>query len=187
MEVIEMTEKLALICIDLQREYFDDGRPLKVPQGEKVLGNVKSILEQGRKNNSMIVHVRHISKDPNDSTFNAASEYTSFIDGALPIEGEPVITKTRPGAFYLTELNDLLRQNRITKVAVFGLMSFLCCDTTAREAHARGYEVLFIKDATDAIDLGEIPSETVNQVTCAVQSVMFSTVISTDELLEIMK
>ncbi|NOZ77322.1 MAG: cysteine hydrolase [Euryarchaeota archaeon] len=180
-----MTEikNLALICIDLQREYFEDRRPLKVPNGPVVLKNVKRLINAARQRGLPVIHIRHISEDPFDTTFNAASPMVEFVEDVQPAEGELVITKTRPGAFYLTELDDILRQMGIDTVAICGLLSFMCCDTTAREAHARGYKVLFVKDATGAIDINNIPAETVHNVVCAVQAWMFSDVITTDDFI----
>ncbi|MDF1535489.1 MAG: isochorismatase family protein [bacterium] len=60
---------------------------------------------------------------------------------------------------------------------IAGFMSFMCCDTTARNAHSRGYKVLFVQDATATIDLGDIPAADVHGVTVAVQGFMFSEVV----------
>ncbi len=181
------TKNFALICIDLQKEYFEDGRPLKVPTGESVLQNVKKLLYAARESNIPIIHVRHISKDPYDSTFRAGSPYVEFVEEVKPKEDERVITKSRPGAFHLTELDDVLHQNGVDTVIICGLLSFMCCDTTAREAYARGYNVLFVKDATAAIDIDDIPAETIHKVTCAIQGWLFSKVVTTNEVIELIK
>lgn len=64
-------------------------------------------------------------------------------------------------------------------------MSFLCCDTTSREAHARGYNVYFIKDATAALDVFNIPAKEVHKVVCAIQKWYIAQVINTKQILEI--
>ena len=38
-------------------------------------------------------------------------------------------------------------------VVICGLMTSFCCETTARDAHGRDYEVLFVADATEGPDL----------------------------------
>ncbi len=173
----------ALICIDFQKEYYTEGGPLFVPDGEAVRKNAQRILQAAREQGRLVVHVRHISQDPLSRTFRAGSPAVDFVPGLEPIEGEPVVTKLRPGAFYLTELGDLLMRAGIETVIICGLMSFMCCDTTAREARARGYKVLFAKDATAAVDLGDIPAATVQQVVCAIQEGFFSEVADTDRVI----
>ena len=65
-------------------------------------------------------------------------------------------------------------------------MSFMCCDTTARDAHSKGYKVLYVQDATAAIDLGDIPAADVHKVTVAVQGFMFSEVVTTEDILKLL-
>lgn len=176
----------ALICIDLQEEYFTKSSPLFIPDGESVKQNVQRLLRAARKQGQRIIHVRHISKDPQSKTFRAGTPAVEFAPGVEPELEEPVVTKLRPGAFYLTELNDLLKRAGVETVIICGLMSYMCCDTTAREAYARGYKVLFIKDASAAMALGDIPAETVHRVVCAIQDGSFSEVVSTEEVLRLL-
>ena len=175
----------AVICIDMQREYFDPSRPLYVKDSQKVSENCRVIIDNARARKSLIVHVRHVSSKDGDQTFAANSPFIDFVDLLTPKETEPIVTKSRPGAFYDTPLNDILVSKKIKNVIICGLLSFMCCDTTAREAHARGYDVYFIKDATAAIDIGEIPAETIHRSTCAIQGWMFSTLMSTSEILKV--
>jgi len=180
-------KKLGLIFIDLQNEYFQKGGILEVPDGIKVLERAMMILKTGRELGIPVFHVRHISRDPLDNTFKAGSEKVEFRQDVMPQKDEIVITKSRPGAFYLTGLDDRLRKKNIDTLALIGFLSFMCVDTTAREAHARGYDVLFIKDATASINIGGIPAGRIHEVTCAIQDWLFSKVISTEELISIMK
>lgn len=180
----ETETKIALICIDLQKEYFKKGGLLEVPSGREVLGKAKKLLKAARGKNMPVVHVRHISNALRDDTFQAGSSMVDFMEEVKPERVEPVITKSFPGAFHLTSLDDILRKERVNAVAICGLLSFMCADTSAREAHVRGYKVYFIRDATAAIDVGDVSAEIVHKVTCAVQSWLSSEVIDTDEFIE---
>ncbi len=175
--------ELAVLSVDMQVEYYLEHGPLRVPQGAAVLRNVRSLLEAARRAGVPVIHIRHVSRDPNDATFAAGSPSVEFMDTVSPIGDERVITKSFPGAFHLTDLDQMLREAGISTVIICGLLSFMCCDTTAREAHARGYRVLFVNDATAALPLGDLPAETVHTVVCAVQDWMFSKVVSTEEAL----
>ena len=147
-----MAQKISLLVIDLQKEYLSAGRPLFVRDGQAVLDRSKRLMDAARRKGIGIVHIKHVSSDPADETFNANSPWTNFAYD-VPA-GEPVVVKNRPGAFHSTTLDGILRAAHVETVAVLGLLSFMCCDTTAREAHARGYKVLFLEDATAAIPLG---------------------------------
>ena len=180
-------KKLGLLVIDLQNEYFLKNGPLEVPNGKKVIDKAKKVIKTARELNIPVFHVRHISRDPSDSTFRAGSLMVEFMKDVMPEKNEIVITKSRPGAFYSTELDDQLKKEHIDTVAIIGLLSFMCVDTTAREAHARGYEVLFIKDATASIKISGIPASRIHEIICVVQDWQFSRVISAKELIDIMK
>ena len=58
-------------------------------------------------------------------------------------------------------------------------MTHMCCDTTAREAQARGFDVVFLTDGTATRDLAgpsgkTIPHEVVHETTLAAQADGFS-------------
>jgi nicotinamidase-related amidase len=178
--------KLALLVIDMQKEYFTQGGFLTIPDGPKVADNLVKLMDIARQRKVDVIHIRHISKGPQDATFRAGSSTVEFIDGFVPLPGEPVVTKTRPGSFYLTDLGDILARRGIDGVIIGGLMSFMCCDTTSREAHARGYSVYFLGDGTAALDIGILSAATIHAVVCAVQGLVFSRVVTTQEMIDIL-
>ena len=51
-------------------------------------------------------------------------------------------------AFYETSLENVLQAGDVTQVVITGLMTHLCCETTARSAFMRGYEVFLAIDGT---------------------------------------
>jgi len=177
----------ALLCIDLQREYFDTGRPLRAPGGALVLANTVKLVNTARGMGMPIIHVRHVSRKPGAVTFAPGSKFLEFIDDVSPRNEEYVVTKSRPGAFYDTGLDTHLRSRGIMRLFLCGLMSFMCVDTTAREAHARGYEVIFVSDATAAIPMGDLSADDVHKVVCAIQGWVFSTVLCTDDAIKLLK
>lgn len=50
-------------------------------------------------------------------------------------------------AFMHTELEAMLTKAGIERVLITGVMSDVCCDTTARSAFVRGFETWYISDA----------------------------------------
>ena len=66
----------------------------------------------------------------------------------ISTDGGIIITKHHYDAFYKTELEELLKEKKIEKLIITGVMTHLCCETTARSAFMRGFEVYFTIDGT---------------------------------------
>ena len=69
-----------------------------------------------------------------------------IIDELQPLPGEAVVDKPGKGAFYATELQDLLEKDAIKSLLVAGVTTEVCVHTTVREANDRGYECLVLAD-----------------------------------------
>jgi nicotinamidase-related amidase len=69
-----------------------------------------------------------------------------IVDELAPIDGEVVIDKPGKGAFYATELQDILTAGGITQLLITGVTTEVCVHTTTREANDRGYECLVVSD-----------------------------------------
>ncbi len=65
-----------------------------------------------------------------------------------PMEGEKVVRKSQYSAFIGTGLERTLRRWRIERVLITGVMSHLCCESTARDAFMRGFDVFIAVDGT---------------------------------------
>jgi nicotinamidase-related amidase len=61
-----------------------------------------------------------------------------------------VVTKHQPNAFYGTDLEIQLRRRGIRTMVLGGIATNLGVDSTARRAHERGYEQVFVEDAMAA-------------------------------------
>jgi nicotinamidase-related amidase len=68
-----------------------------------------------------------------------------------PLPEEKVIFKHRYSAFYNTDLETVLRCLKIEDLVICGIMSNLCCESTARDAYFRDYRVFFPADGTGSV------------------------------------
>jgi len=79
-----------------------------------------------------------------------------FADFAPALGREPsdvVVTKHQPNAFYNTDLEVQLQRRRIRTIILGGISTNLGVEATARGAHERGYEQIFVPDVMAAREL----------------------------------
>jgi nicotinamidase-related amidase len=169
--------RAALILIDVQREYFAETGPLRIPDGQMVLAKLRNLLEDYREANMPIVHIRH-EEAPGAPVFAIDGPLVETMPDVAPRHIEPVVIKHAPGAFSDTELSAVLAQLAVRKVVIAGFMTHMCCDTTARQARERGLDVVFLTDgtATRSLTVGDrtIPYDDVQAATLAAQADGFS-------------
>jgi nicotinamidase-related amidase len=70
---------------------------------------------------------------------------------------------------------------------ICGFTSFLCCDTTAREAFQLGYRVYYIEDAISEFEAGGMPASELHRAVNIIQGVVFSTVVNTRDAVSLIE
>lgn len=133
-----------------------------------VLDNLRSITSAIRKAGIQIFIVPHRRSEPGDyagwdhpSPYQlSSSEIQAFAKDAWGGEWHPdfapqpddIIAKEHWGSsgFANTDLDVLLKQHRIVKLVVVGLLADTCIECTSRFATELGYHVTLVKDATAA-------------------------------------
>jgi nicotinamidase-related amidase len=138
--------KRALVVIDVQ-ESFRQRPNWAATSNPEIAKQVHRLVETFRAGGEMIVWVLHVEPDTG-TVFDPASGHVRLMEGLTAAVGEPVITKTSFNAFYTTNLQQLLTSEGIVEVVVCGIRTEQCAETTARDAAGRGYEVMFVTDAT---------------------------------------
>lgn len=180
-----MTPSAALIVVDAQRGFADPRWGARNnPDCET---NILRLLEAWRAHGAPVVLVRHDSVAP-ESPLRPGQPGNALIDG---VEGphDLLVTKSVNSAFYgEPDLQAWLDGSGIREVAICGITTNHCCETTARMAGNLGYDVTFVLDATHTFDrVGPdgtvIPAEELARVTAANLHGEFATVRSTSEVL----
>jgi nicotinamidase-related amidase len=143
----------ALIVIDAQQEYFAPIGKVVLPDGPTAVKGVARALAWARGAHVPVIHVVHESRRPGAAIFVPGSPALAVHPDAAPIDGEPVLTKTLPGSFTGTPLEQTLRAQGIERVVLAGFMTQMCVDTTARQAAHLGFTVTVLADATAAKDV----------------------------------
>jgi nicotinamidase-related amidase len=142
----------ALIIIDIQNDYFENGNMPLVGSTEASL-NARKILDKFRKDNNLVVHIQHIATRPNSTFFLPNTIGAEIHENVKPITNEKVIIKHFPNGFVETELLGFLRENKITNLVMCGMMTHMCVDATVRAAKDYGFDIELIGDACATRDL----------------------------------
>lgn len=88
-----------------------------------------------------IVHIVHSTPD-GAPVFTPGTSLAQEFAELTPKSGEPTISKTKPGSFTGTDLQEILEKSGNKKVVLTGYMAHVCVSTTARQAAERGWDVI---------------------------------------------
>lgn len=176
---------IALVVVDLQVGFDDPvwGRRNN-PSCEQ---NIVALIERWRDAEAPIVFVRHDSVLPS-SPLRPGQPGN---DLRPEVSGDPdlLVTKSVNSAFLgEPDLDVWLRERGISGVAIVGVQTNFCCETTARMAGNLGYQALFVLDATHTFDMpayggGTISAEELTRVTASNLDGEFAQVVNTADLL----
>lgn len=141
----------ALIVVDMQKG-FDDESFFGQRNNPECESNVAKLIETWRSQDWPVIYVRHDSHDEL-SPLAPGKEGNAFKE---VITGKPdlLVVKSVHSAFLgKPDLHGWLLEEGIKGVAICGIQTNVCCETTARMASDLGYEVLFVGDATATFDI----------------------------------
>lgn len=179
------TSNAALIIVDVQKAIDDPswGRRNN-PDAEL---RIAQLLEAWRRAQKPVVHVRHLSREP-QSRYRPGQVGCEFKETVLPLPGETIVTKHTNSAFIGTDLDSLLRAQRISSLVICGVITKNSVEATARMAGNLGYETFVVSDATATFDKkdfnGQLRSaEEVHAMSLANLDGEYATVLSSAELL----
>lgn len=169
------TATLALVVIDMQRDFLEPGG-FGASLGNDVsllaaaVPPARALLSAARAAGLLVVHTREGHKaDLSDAPMAKLTRGApnarigdigpmgrilirgepghDIIPDLQPRDGEPVIDKPGKGAFYATELGAVLEARGIDTLIVCGVTTEVCVHTTVREANDRGYRCVVVGDA----------------------------------------
>src|SRR4030081_1801588 len=164
----------ALLIIDMQRDFMEPGGfgetlGNDVSQLARAVQPIAAVLAAARANGMLVVHTRegHLPDLPDAPPAKIERGAPSkrigdpgpmgrilirgeaghdIIPELYPLDNEVVIDKPGKGAFYATELADVLQQYAVENLLVCGVTTEVCVNTTVREANARVYRCVIMAD-----------------------------------------
>ncbi len=150
-----ISQKSALLILDMQKFFHDKNSHAFVPSAKAIIKPILALANLYIRNNLPIITTKHLNTK-NDAKqmdvwwrdiLTEDNEYSRLIT-EFDIPEAKLIVKSQYDAFYDTNLNQILRKNNIEQLIITGVMTHLCCETTARSAFVRGYNVFFPIDGT---------------------------------------
>ncbi|HSI94077.1 MAG TPA: isochorismatase family protein [Jiangellaceae bacterium] len=136
----------ALIVIDVQQSFFE--RPnWSAVSNPDIVKQVGRLVDAARAAGDLVVWVLH-AEPGTDTVFDPDRGHVRLMDGLVPRDGEPVITKTSINAFTTTNLQQILTTLGIRELTICGIQTEQCCETTTRVASDLGFDVTFVTDST---------------------------------------
>lgn len=181
-------KKPALLVIDMQRYFCDSDAPAYSRDFEVVIEPVQALIDRFGELGLPVFATKYRSTGkpgPTEKWWNSTLEESSpwtEIDPRIRLpDGAPVLGKHLYGTFSATDLDAQLKALDCDSVVICGVMTDLCCETTAREAFQHGYTVYFVGDATATSDF------MLHLSALATLAHGFAYIVTTDDMIEIME
>ena len=180
----------ALLVIDMQQYFCNPVSHAYFKDSTTIIPNIQKLIDFYRQQNFPIFFTRYAllhTESPgsmgrwwNDALYDD-NNLSNIIDLLHPLPHEYVIRKKQYSAFFETDLDQMLKKHNVRTVLITGVLTHLCCETTARDAFMRNYDVLFITDAT-ASDKQEFHEASLKNLSDG-----FATLMTTNEVLSWIK
>ncbi len=141
-------ENSVLLVINAQKALLASKAKRSNPSAEK---NIQLLLDFWRKKGRPIIHVQHLSDNP-QSDFYHASPLSNFMTEISPVGDEQMIQKMNPSSFANNQLEDLLRERDISTLVLVGFTANDCIEATARDSFEKGFTTYIAGDCTAMFD-----------------------------------
>ncbi len=157
----------ALLLVDLQQGTCGDAQPRPDPGFDRrfaatTLPNVQRVLAAARGARLEVIHtvIANLTADGRDRSvdykrcgmgFPPGSRAAEVIAELAPLADELVLPKSSSSPFSSTVLDYLLRNLGIRTLVVIGLLTDQCIDHTVKDAADRGYRVVCVHNACQAV------------------------------------
>jgi len=166
----------AFLIVDMQNDFVREGAPLEVPDTRRTIAPIRQIAGAFRKAGRPVVYTRFVA-GPEETLLwkwspqiyppvnccrigfrrfyaelGAERECIAVIDELCPEPGDAVVDKYGYGAFFRTNLVDILAAHRTDTVVIAGTVTQICVEETGRESFHHGFQTVLLSDAVSSFD-----------------------------------
>ncbi|MEO0682064.1 MAG: isochorismatase family cysteine hydrolase [Pseudomonadota bacterium] len=191
--------KTALVVVDLQNGFMEEGAPVEAATAREVVPNVNRIAAALREAGGLVTYLRYTNDatDPQPwvwyddllgegvgdgmrDAFAAGGHFHALWPDLDVRDEDLVIDKTRFSGFTpgCSTLDAELRDRGIETLIICGTTTNCCCESTARDANQMNYNVIFVTDGCAALSDAEHNAALISMAT------IFADLQSTDRVLE---
>lgn len=133
----------ALVMVDCQNTYRQG--IMQLTHVEPALLEAQKLLNKARALGIPIIHIQH---DAGPGTpYDIRTNIGAIADEVAPQNGEAVVVKQYPNAFWHTPLEAQLKSLNIEHIVLAGFMTHMCINSTARGAFNLGFKPTVVASA----------------------------------------
>jgi isochorismate hydrolase len=150
-----MPDRAALLVLDMQDYFLEPASHAFIPAAPAILPNITKLIQSFSSSHRPIIFTRHLNTPADAGGMSRwwrdllhPDSPLSRISSALDSSSGIHIEKGQYDAFHGTQLEQVLRSRDVEQLVITGVMTHLCCETTARAAFMRGFAVFFCVDGT---------------------------------------
>lgn len=148
--------KVAVIVIDMLND-FVTGR-LGSDRAASLVPRLSIFLEKARNSGATVIyatdsHIPRIDKELKRWGEHAirGTKGSEIVEGLKPKEGDIIVPKRRYSAFFMTDLDLILREIGADTLILTGVSTDICVLHTAADAFYRGYKIIVPEDMVESI------------------------------------
>ena len=145
----------ALLVLDMQEYFLLPDSHAFIPSAPPIIPGIQSLVSIFSSHDRPVIFTRHLNTVEDAGLMSVwwrdllqEDSLGSGIITGLDTSQGVILNKNQYDAFYQTSLSTILQKEKIRQVVITGVLTHLCCETTARSAFIRGYEVFFVVDGT---------------------------------------
>lgn len=187
--------KTALIVVDMQNAFVAEAGAYETPGARTMMSELSALLDFARDRGMPVIWTQSDHSAPYSGImlkkfptiredrilWKGEESFELFADMPQPRSGEYRVVKHKYDAFFETDLDAILRSQNIETVIIVGTATNVCCESTARSAFFRDYQVAFPSDANATFD------PAMHEATLKTIDMFFGRVMTTDELIDEMR
>ncbi|MFQ6083448.1 MAG: isochorismatase family protein [Candidatus Aminicenantia bacterium] len=153
--IVFIPNQSALLVLDMQKYFLKDFSHAYIPSAQVIIPGIKELIKGYLTKRFPVIFTRHLNSTQNaklmakwwKDLITEENPLSEIID-ELDVSNSIILEKNQYDAFYETPLEDILKKKGVNQIVICGVMTHLCCETTARSAFVRGFEVFFTIDGT---------------------------------------
>ena len=147
----------AVLVIDMQRDFVDEGAPIECPGARAIVRHILDLTARARRNDVPVIYTQEAHRAAKVD-FGLELDYeepehclegspgVELLPALRPQRGDHLIVKRRYSAFFATDLDLLLKGLGVDTLVLTGVATDVCVRATAQDAQQLNYRVVVVPE-----------------------------------------